>query len=135
MINGSVLRIGNAIVVDGVVNRVESLKNKFLNRLEGSKSPLLVGLDIFPDVWSDSNRVQPYNVSVKLLLELGFKEVDDEGDCKYFEKGRYGIKSNGNEFYLYHNSDPYITLTEIKYIHHLQNLFFDLDGIDLSFKH
>lgn len=116
------LRIGNIIDVDGIRNKVEYINTHS------------VGLDILPDVPFGSCRLQPLNLSIETILLCGFVEQDDEGDAKYFEKEgvRFGIKwIDGDEFYLYHNSDAYIILTEIKSFHHLQNLILDLEGFEI----
>lgn len=87
--------------------------------------------------WTCEEFIEPIKLTEEWLLKFGFELNSDEGDCKFYEKGKHGIRwVDGDEFYFYlimNYRDEYWILKEIYDVHQLQNLYFSLTGEELTF--
>ena len=87
----------------------------------------------------EESRLFPIPLSIDRILSFGFELSSDEGDCKFYEKGKYGIRwVDGDEFYFYLimsvHRDEYWILKEIYDVHQLQNIWLDLTDEELTMK-
>ena len=83
----------------------------------------------------EESRIDGIPLSINKLVELGFILDEDNGDVKYFEKGKHGILwHDGDSFYFYivvFDSSEVIVLKEVFYVHELQNIWFELSDEEL----
>lgn len=83
----------------------------------------------------EESRIDGIPLSINKLVELGFILDEDNGDVKYFEKGKHGILwHDGDSFYFYIvivDASEVIVLKEIFYVHELQNIWFQLSDEEL----
>jgi hypothetical protein len=89
----------------------------------------------FERLYTDSDFPKPMPLTEERLIELGF-QPDEEfmGLVLELDNGvSFGI-SEDNVMYYFGNQEPFWTdiLTEIKYLHQLQNLVFALTGTELN---
>lgn len=116
------LRIGN--LVHKMQLNIDSGKYEF---------PIVpVDLRILFDLVNNKTTIEPIPITGGLLLKAGFKKSKMPNNPKLMEftKGDFII-------YMYEEIEIYYgcyTYVKIKYIHQLQNLFFDLSGEELTFK-
>lgn len=87
----------------------------------------------------EESRLFSIPLSIDRILSFGFELSSDEGDCKFYEKGKYGIRwVDGDEFYFYLimsvHRDEYWILKEIYDVHQLQNIWLDLTDEELTIK-
>lgn len=73
-------------------------------------------------------------ITEKWLLELGYFIIETNDGVEGFkENHRYSVKELiGKEDWLYCDGEQ--VLTNIKYIHQLQNIYYSLTGLDLQVK-
>jgi hypothetical protein len=114
--------------------RIGNLYNQFGN-IESVNWAILKTLEEAPieQIWC-----KPIPLTEEWLLKFGFELNSDEGDCKFYEKGKYGIRwVDGDEFYFYlimNYRDEYWILKEIYDVHKLQNIWLDLTDEELTMK-
>lgn len=79
--------------------------------------------------------LEPIELTEEGLIKLWFELTENEGDVKYFQLENYGVKSEKKQdFYFYKGEDVISTLTEILYVHQLQNIYHALTGEELTIK-
>lgn len=129
------LRIGNLVKDDEcIIVAVEALSgdNALVNGY--GENEVLFSKKGYPNVLFESE-IHPIELTEELLLKCGFKEVKNK--INIFVNGRlkYWIGNNGGLAYLKNeDSDEsyFIPNHGIKYIHQLQNLYFNLTGEELD---
>ena len=137
--NANELRIGNLVLFDGVVHKIEVI--------DGYAS--FVYFEEFGDNEFPLNKIEPIPLTEEWLLRFGFELLADiAGD---FPEKHYGISIvNGDkdhpeklvislplyECYIgdYDNDDYYIMNEQVVYVHQLQNLYFALTKTELTLK-
>jgi hypothetical protein len=85
----------------------------------------------------EEDEYSPILLTQKWIRKLGFKLVSDDGDVVYYEIGRFGLKIDEClDFYFYTKigKDGVVLLTQIDFVHQLQNLYFALTGEELVLK-
>ena len=128
------LRIGNLVEIENhtkvcevIEIKEKSLRVSYIRSDNGMVHNPIIEID----------RIKPISITEEWLLKFGFELNSDEGDCKFYEKGKYGIRwVDGDEFYFYlimNDRDEYWILKEIYDVHQLQNLYFSLTGEELTF--
>lgn len=84
----------------------------------------------------EESLIFPIPLTIDEILAFGFELSSDEGDCKFYEKGKYGVRwIDGDEFYFYLKmaNDGYWVLKEIYDVHELQNIWFELNNQSLIY--
>lgn len=117
------LRIGNyAQDQKGNLLKVIALNEIYhtFSVIDRSKYPL-------PDGW----QAEPIPLSGYDLGELGFVRLAGK-EGFFYKKGNIEIADISGCFIILHGVDNRFA-TPVKYVHELQNLFFDLVGYDLKF--
>lgn len=82
----------------------------------------------------EESLIFPMPLTIDKILAFGFELNSDEGDCKFYEQGKYGIRwVDGDEFYFYLkiNNHEYWILKEIHDVHELQNIWVELTKEEL----
>jgi hypothetical protein len=117
------LRLGNLINDN---NKVVEIHSSFVT---------CSGLSISGLVSFAEHEIKFIPLTEELIMELGFELTENEGDVKYFQRGKYGVKSEeAMDFYFYKGEDVISTLLEINFVHELQNLYFALENKELNKK-
>lgn len=80
--------------------------------------------------------IKPIPLTQERLVNFGFELKVDEGDMKYYELGKFGVKwVESDEFYFYLVlKQDYIILNELLHVHDLQNVWHSLTCSDLILK-
>jgi len=117
------LRIGNLIIADGEETQVYALYEYDERGINGVGEHYEAGQYTYPVC-------EPIPLTEEWLLRFGFAKNYGEFtkgnlmlDCEYTDKGEYVVKYG----------KAYIE-ADIKYVHHLQNLYFALTGDELTIK-
>lgn len=134
MINAKELRVGNFIGDNKNIYRVESIvetSTEDVYQVSFSRTDALTGLRYS----ISSEKITPILLTPEILeRNCSFEVVQTErrnsvvalfGD---YQKGDFVLNSGHDEFWYW--SAP--MNTKIKYLHHLQNLYFDLVGEELN---
>jgi hypothetical protein len=80
----------------------------------------------------ENGSIKPISLTENLLIKTGFKPIEVGGFGGWFENGIIRILHEKGYFIVEAFSmNKYVWLVNIKFLHHLQNLCFDLD-IELS---
>lgn len=111
------LRIGNYVSVNDLivsVNRIE------VGKFWATHNDLLFfqGID-----------TKPIPLTEEWLLKLGFEKKLIQYN-NFYCRCKWTIEVNADEYSVYNQYDRY--LNTIKYVHQLQNLYFDLTGEELT---
>ena len=118
MIPVNEIRVGNAVLMDG---RIVILSQEFLTEVL-SHSDLL-------------EKIEPLVITEDLLLQVGFQSLEEPGGWEWERIFVYKVVDESYEFYEVHfvnSSEDMITLPQkTKYLHHLQNLYLDVTGVEL----
>jgi hypothetical protein len=127
-------RVGNVL---NLVNRVDNFRVGDKRREEAIDEIQTTICYLYPQK-ENMGCFLPIPITEKWLNDLGFKKENSENYI--YETGQQGFivnKSQDNEFTLLYRSDMglgYTSLTFIRYIHELQNLFFALTKTELENK-
>ena len=128
MIQLQEIRIGN-LVFDKKRNRIVTVWG-----IESNHDKIVVNFANGSGVYSiDLKHIEPIPLTEEWLLDFGFEE---KSKSKNFYLGNFKFNilkpANYNGFIF---CDGYYVITDrIKYVHQLQNLYFDLKGEHLMFK-
>ena len=78
--------------------------------------------------------VAPIPLTEEWLVNFEFELKADQGDMKYYELGRFGVKCvEGDEYYFYLVLEQdYIILNELLHVHDIQNVWHSLTCSDLT---
>ncbi len=112
--------IVNGIGKDSIVVEPEPLPlRSLIDQTDKNKSLSIFDVEFIP-------------LTEEWLVRFGFELLENEGDIKYFQLGKYGVKmEEEQDFYFYKGEDVISTLAEIYFVHQLQNLYFALTGEEL----
>ena len=128
MIQLQEIRIGN-LVFDKKRNRIVTVWG-----IESNHDKIVVNFANGSGVYSiDLKHIEPIPLTEEWLLDFGFEEKSKSKNF-YLGNFRFNIlkPANYNGFIF---CDGYYVITDrIKYVHQLQNLYFDLKGEHLMFK-
>ena len=128
MIQLQEIRIGN-LVFDKKRNRIVTVWG-----IESNHDKIVVNFANGSGVYSiDLKHIEPIPLTEEWLLDFGFEEKSKSKNF-YLGNFRFNIlkPANYNGFIF---CDGYDVITDrIKYVHQLQNLYFDLKGEHLMFK-
>lgn len=80
--------------------------------------------------WVDLNRLMPISITEDILLHSGFKEFNWIKEASVFECNHFKCIFNENGATLF--CDKLTSLKPMKYLHELQNLYFDLTREELE---
>lgn len=114
--DASELRLGNWI----------NLKDKGCYKIETGHD-----IDEISDWINDTNYCTPISLTEEWLIKFGFKKKSDY-EANFYNINSFVIKGGGFFYLCLGNTN--IPLKEIKYVHHLQNLYMDLTGKELTIK-
>jgi len=114
MITGNELRINNLIYRKFYKNDQKEVREMIL------------------PYFSQLDRLEPIPITEEWLLKLGFKNSNMQ-DCFYTNGNMYGISTSDHKFrFIQGNLICQLVLSEINYVHQLQNLYFALTGKELE---
>jgi len=142
MINPNELRIGNWVMVDDKLLDKNASREAYFHQMQG--------FDIYKiseREEGEENGLRGVDITERMLLSCGFKL--DEGFALAGFSNKYdlnipvkGINNNEITYYICqqlkvknfgtYTVDGYWAANNFKYIHQLQNLFFDLTGNELT---
>lgn len=117
MIQANELRIGNLVYADtGLLSTEihELLTEDMIDLFNGKLNDL----------------IKPVPLTEQILLKCGFEKLNKRWLLmEYFVKGLFRINYDKGQFFIFWNLN---NITEIKYLHQLQNLYSDLTGEELK---
>jgi len=117
MIKINELRIGNYVLMSGVIVRMDNkLFHAVLNGFNGYEP-------------------EPIPLTEDILLKCGFELEEKLNDYRFNDSEFYVNKNKiTGDFWVYmSNGDEDACLTSIEYLHQLQNIYFALTGQELTF--
>lgn len=137
MITAKELRIGNTVSFDGEIYTVNGIRQPMADDPYDVELKTKEGMFISDVPIEDLEGVQ---ISEKLVLKLGFEEIDTFA-IDGIEDHHYALFKNGISFELgrpfelvdigvIEELEPY----EVKYLHRLQNIYFELINEELTIK-
>ena len=131
MIKINELRIGNSLQLDGEIYQVNELRNTLqcveLIRPDRNNPKL----NEYEECDLDYNGLMPILLTGELLVNLGFEKIG----IAYINGEYIAKQQSDNEWTI--DIEPvnmvYHTISTLKYVHELQNLFFSITGEELVF--
>lgn len=114
------LRIGNFVVYDGLVHKLESI-------LGSTNSVLLHTLDGEVLLKVHINLVSAIELDMGSMLDCGFEKINHKDGYVFYTKDRIDVYVEGRTKYCGFN------VNKCKFIHQLQNLYFAITGNELYF--
>jgi hypothetical protein len=116
MIEANELRLRNWVLYKGHFLQVDSLLEYTIN------------IEIDVTIGINYADLQPIPLTPELLLDIGFEEK--HGDYQF---GDFKIYSGHHEFWFWYKTITNTTKeVELKFLHQLQNLYFNLKGEELK---
>ncbi|MBS9774751.1 MAG: hypothetical protein KGV59_06305 [Tenacibaculum sp.] len=120
------LRIGNLVLYDNQITKIESIRK--------GNTDFLIGLKDYDDL-KFLKDIQPIPITEEWLLKLGFELTANTLYTK-----RFDLKDNMKIGYIFHKANPKETgmrfighiFNDKKYVHELQNLVYYLTGNELK---
>ena len=125
MIKPQELRIGNR------VNQTYTVLTTDEHGIE-----IIEGQDVASNIWIEKENIKPIPLTKDWLLRFGFQEIPEKyprlskGDfeiVKFNEEHDWELQKDYGEHYL-------TPITDVKYVHALQNLIHSLTGEELTIK-
>lgn len=117
----SELRIGNLILVDGKIDEITGIKKSTVFFSDGFQMFIAGG-------------IEPIPLTEEWLIKFGFNKTVDHPRRKLYEHDDicplwFSDKQGITDFYA-----SGVRISECKYVHQLQNLYFALTGEELTIK-
>lgn len=115
MINGRDLRIGN-----------------WFNLVTGAPAPIQIDLMLFRKFETFAEVLEPIELSHSILMKLNANKIYE--DKNLYEIGVFVFNFSAYGLCLWNTNNNSIMFgtRPFKYLHQLQNLYFDLTGVDLE---
>jgi hypothetical protein len=112
------IRVGNAFLMDG---KVLILSEESLTELLSQPGLL--------------EKIEPIFITEELLTQVGFHSLEEPGGWAWDRITVYKVIDESEVFYEVHfinEAEDRITLPQkMKYVHMLQNLYYDVTGVEL----